>query len=137
MLPRREIRIAGNCADSSVTGCSMPLGDRYFTGTMPVLNCPAVRKVRKMSRPTLGPRDRVRVEFRLPREVAEAAYRCADDWDVSLSEAGSRLIESGYTSLRSQPKMAALANDSRREASSGLNQSTNPATDGGDATRRA
>lgn len=90
-----------------------------------------------MSRPKLGPRDRVRVEFRLPREVAEAAYRCADDWDVSLSEAGSRLIESGYTSLGSKSKIRALVDDSCREDSAGLNPSTNPAMDGGDATRRA
>lgn len=115
----------------------MPLGDRHFTGMVPVPKCPAVRKVRKMNRPTLGPRHRVRVEFRLPREVAEAAYRCADDWDVSLSEAGSRLIESGYTSLRSQPKIPALVNDSCLEASAVLNPSTYPVSDGGDATRGA
>lgn len=52
-----------------------------------------------MRRPHLGPRDRVRVEFRLPRAVAEAAYHCAGEWDVSLSEAGARLIESGYEIL--------------------------------------
>lgn len=90
-----------------------------------------------MSRPKLGPRDRVRVEFRLPREVAEAAYRCADDWDVSLSEAGSRLIESGYTSVGSLPKTPDLVDASRLEGSAGLNQSTSPATDGGEATRGA
>ena len=38
---------------------------------------PVVRKVE--DEPAKArPRDRVRVEFRLPREVAEAAYRCAD-----------------------------------------------------------
>ncbi len=59
------------------------------------------RKVREMSRPKLGPRDRVRMEVRLPPAVAESAYRCARDWDVSLSEAASRLIVSGYANRNS------------------------------------
>lgn len=49
-----------------------------------------------MARPALGVRDRVRVEFRLPRATAEAAYQCAREWNVSLSEAGARLIDLGY-----------------------------------------
>jgi hypothetical protein len=53
----------------------------------------------QVDRPKLGSRDRMRVEFRLPRDVAEAAYQCARRWDVSLSEAGARLIVSGLTQL--------------------------------------
>lgn len=49
-----------------------------------------------MTRPELGTRDRVRVEFRLPQAAAEAVYRCAREWNVSLSEAGTRLIDLGY-----------------------------------------
>jgi hypothetical protein len=57
-----------------------------------------------MNRPELGTRDRVRVEFRLPRATAGAVYRCARRWDVSLSEAGARLIESRLEQLDSPPE---------------------------------
>ena len=88
-----------------------------------------------MSRPKLGPRDRVRVEFRLPREVAEAAYRCAHDWDVSLSEAGSRLIESGYASLGSQARASGSVHDSHPDGSATPSASMNQTMEGGCAAR--
>ncbi|WP_187776148.1 hypothetical protein [Antrihabitans cavernicola] len=47
----------------------------------------------------VGRRDRVRVEFRLPRDTATAVYRCVDMWDVTLSQAGTRLIELGLAQL--------------------------------------
>lgn len=63
-------------------------------------------------RPHLVPRDRVRVEFRLPPAVAETAYRCAREWNVSLSEAGARLIESGYEKHASATKSSERRRDS-------------------------
>ena len=47
-------------------------------------------------RPRLRPRDIVRVELRLPQRAAEVLYWCAQDWNVSLSAAGAKLIELGY-----------------------------------------
>lgn len=47
-------------------------------------------------RPRLRPRDIVRVELRLPQRAAEVLYWCAQDWNVSLSTAGAKLIELGY-----------------------------------------
>lgn len=63
-------------------------------------------------RPEFGPKDRVRVEFRLPRAVAEAAYRCACEWNVSLSEAGTRLIESGFMATHASAKPTGAASNS-------------------------
>jgi hypothetical protein len=68
--------------------------DWEIAGMLPVSS-----KESQMDRPELGSRDRMRVEFRLPRAVAEAAYQCARRWDVSLSEAGARLIVSGLAQL--------------------------------------
>jgi hypothetical protein len=69
-----------------------------------------------MDRPQLQSRDRLRVELRLPAETAETVYRCARGWDVSLSEAGTRLIESGAAALGMAVKTAARQSDlSRRE----------------------
>lgn len=62
-----------------------------------------------MTRPELGTRDRVRVEFRLQQSAAEAVYRCAREWDVSLSEAGARLIALGYKQAIGGPAVAELA----------------------------
>lgn len=62
-----------------------------------------------MTRPELGTRDRVRVEFRLPQAAAEAVYRCAREWNVSLSEAGTRLIDLGYERVASRPAVSELA----------------------------
>lgn len=56
-----------------------------------------------MNRPEFGSRDRVRVEFRLPRETADAVYSWSRKWNVSLSEAGARLIESRLEQLASRP----------------------------------
>src|SRR5690625_312866 len=54
------------------------------------------RKARSAMRPRLRPRDIVRVELRLPQRAAEVLYWCAQDWNVSLSTAGAKLIELGY-----------------------------------------
>lgn len=48
-----------------------------------------------MDRPHTRVRERVRVELRLPPHVAQMIYDRAQHWDVSLSEAGSRLIQIG------------------------------------------
>ncbi len=72
-----------------------------------------------MERPHLVPRDRVRVEFRLPPAVAETAYRCARQWNVSLSEAGARLIESGYEKHAAATKSPELQRDSAEPNPSG------------------
>lgn len=76
-----------------------------------------------MNRPKLGPRDRVRVELRLPRAVAEAIYRCAREWNMSLSEAGSRLIESGYQNPSLGAKIPGVKGDSRLPESAPTNAS--------------
>lgn len=55
-------------------------------------------------RPRLSRPDRVRVELRLPRACAESAYRCAREWDVSLSEAGARLIDMAVAQLHHMSK---------------------------------
>jgi hypothetical protein len=60
-----------------------------------------------MDRPQLQSRDRLRVEFRLPAGTAETVYRCAREWAVSLSEAGTGLIESGAAALGMAVKTAA------------------------------
>jgi hypothetical protein len=52
-----------------------------------------------VARPELGKRERVRVELRLPQASAEALYQCARDWNLSLSEAGARLIDLGYATV--------------------------------------
>lgn len=44
------------------------------------------------------PRERVRVELRLAPQIAEMLYDSAREWDVSLSEAGTRLILAGRRS---------------------------------------
>jgi len=62
-----------------------------------------------MARPELGVRDRVRVEFRLPRASAEAAYQCAREWNVSLSEAGARLIDLGYERTAGKAAISEIA----------------------------
>lgn len=49
-----------------------------------------------MDRPPTRVRERVRVELRLPPHVAQMIYDRAQHWDVSLSEAGSRLIQIGH-----------------------------------------
>ncbi|PEG35235.1 hypothetical protein CQY20_22425 [Mycolicibacterium agri] len=49
-----------------------------------------------MDRPQTRLRERIRVELRLPPHVAEMIYESAQHWDVSLSEAGSRLIQIGH-----------------------------------------
>jgi hypothetical protein len=36
------------------------------------------------------------VELRLSPQIAEMLYDSAQQWDVSLSEAGARLIQLGY-----------------------------------------
>lgn len=61
-----------------------------------------------MTRPELGTRDRVRVEFRLPQAAADAVYRCAREWNVSLSEAGTRLIDLGYKWAAGRPAVSEL-----------------------------
>ena len=57
----------------------------------------------------MEPNERIRVEFRLPRGLAEVVYGCAGDWDVSLSEAGARLIESGYETITGQLRIPVVA----------------------------
>jgi hypothetical protein len=57
-----------------------------------------------MDRPQLRPVDKLRVELRLPPRVAELLYLSAREWNVSLSEAGARLILSGSTHETDQPK---------------------------------
>lgn len=57
-----------------------------------------------MDRPHLGPRGRLRVELRLPPQVAEMLYDSAREWHVSLSEAGARLIELGRGRAHDEPK---------------------------------
>ncbi|MGC7358365.1 hypothetical protein RA989_21185 [Mycobacteroides abscessus subsp. massiliense] len=52
-----------------------------------------------MDRPPLSARGRLRVEFRLRGITAETVYRCAREWDMSLSEAGDRLISAGAIAL--------------------------------------
>lgn len=54
-----------------------------------------------MSRPRVHPRERVRVELRLPPQIAQMLYDSARQWDVSLSEAGARLIQLGHRTDRS------------------------------------
>ena len=54
-----------------------------------------------MVRPHLGPRERMRVELRLAPQVAEMLYDSAQEWDVSLSEAGARLIQMGREKTQS------------------------------------
>lgn len=49
-----------------------------------------------MDRPRTKPQERIRVELRLPPQVAELLYDSAQHWHVSLSEAGSRLIQTGH-----------------------------------------
>lgn len=81
-----------------------------------------------MDRPELGVRDRMRVEFRLPRASAEAAYQCAREWNVSLSEAGARLIDLGYEQIARSATISEIVRapmygeplaDSQAEASGG------------------
>lgn len=48
-----------------------------------------------MPRPLMGGRDRVRVEFGLPPELAERVYRYAKTEKLTLSRAGERLLERG------------------------------------------
>lgn len=57
---------------------------------------PAIERRRAMDRPPTRVRERVRVELRLPPHVAQMIYDRAQHWDVSLSEAGSRLIQIGH-----------------------------------------
>jgi hypothetical protein len=57
-----------------------------------------------MGRPQLGPRERLRVELRLSPEIAEMLYDSAQQWNVSLSEAGARLIQLGYGHNEDGPK---------------------------------
>jgi hypothetical protein len=56
-----------------------------------------------MGRPHLGPRERLRVELRLSPQIAEMLYDSAQQWDVSLSEAGARLIQLGYPHNGDEP----------------------------------
>jgi hypothetical protein len=57
-----------------------------------------------MDRPQLRPLDKLRVELRLPSRVAEVLYLSAQEWQVSLSEAGARLILSGSIHETDSPK---------------------------------
>ena len=66
---------------------------RYFPGYEPVLR----RDVPVT--PRQAPRlRRVRVEMRLFPATAEALYQRAAEWNVSVSEAGNRLIDAGLSS---------------------------------------
>lgn len=66
-----------------------------LASAMPVLYRQFDRR-RAMDRPHNRVRERVRVELRLPPHVAQMIYDRAQHWDVSLSEAGSRLIRIGH-----------------------------------------
>lgn len=57
-----------------------------------------------MDRPPLSAKGRLRVEFRLRGVTAETVYRCAREWDTSLSEAGDRLITAGAIALDATSK---------------------------------
>lgn len=57
-----------------------------------------------MDRPQLGRMERLRVELRRSPRVAEVLYRSAQEWHVTLSEAGSRLIMSGSVRELDRPK---------------------------------
>lgn len=57
-----------------------------------------------MDRPQLPPVEKLRVELRLPSRVAELLYLSAQEWEVSLSEAGARLILSGRIRETDLPK---------------------------------
>lgn len=59
-----------------------------------------------MDRPRLAGRRRIRVELRLPSGAADVLYRLADVWDVSLSDAGARLIELGCIQARDSHLLA-------------------------------
>lgn len=48
-------------------------------------------------RPTMGHRHRVRVEFGLTPDIAEAVYTYAKGHGLSLSEAGTRLLSHALT----------------------------------------
>lgn len=50
-----------------------------------------------MPRPLMGRRDRVRVEFGLPPELAERVYRYAKTEKLTLSRAGEHLLERGLS----------------------------------------
>jgi hypothetical protein len=66
---------------------------RYFPGYEPVQR----RDVPVT--PRQAPRlQRVRVELRLFPATAEALYQRAAEWNVSVSEAGNRLIDAGLSS---------------------------------------
>lgn len=54
-----------------------------------------------MNRPVLGHRSRVRVEFSLAPDLAEKVYGYARQHDLTLSQAGSRLIIAGWRHLAS------------------------------------
>lgn len=66
-----------------------------LASAMPVLYRQFDRR-RAMDRPHNRVRQRVRVELRLQPHVAQMLYDRALHWDVSLSEAGSRLIQIGH-----------------------------------------
>lgn len=57
-----------------------------------------------VKRPELGPLEKLRVELRLPPQIAEMLYDSAQEWHVSLSEAGARLIERGHAHGREESK---------------------------------
>jgi len=66
---------------------------RYFPGYEPV------RRRHVPVTPRQAPRlQRVRVELRLFPATAEALYQRAAEWNVSISEAGNRLIDAGLSS---------------------------------------
>lgn len=63
---------------------------RYFPGYEPV------HRWEFPVTPRQAPRlQRTRVELRLFPATAEALYQRAEEWNVSVSEAGNRLIDSG------------------------------------------
>ncbi|MBS1696759.1 MAG: hypothetical protein JST91_31640, partial [Actinobacteria bacterium] len=57
--------------------------------------------------PRQAPRlQRVRVELRLFPATAEALYQRAAEWNVSVSEAGNRLIDTGLASAADEDEKA-------------------------------
>lgn len=73
--------------------------------------------VGQVRRPEIQQRKRLRVEFRLPQDHVDLVYRCARDWDVSLSDAGARLLEIAGDQLRRGSSVGAGAVAGREEIS--------------------
>jgi hypothetical protein len=53
-----------------------------------------------MARPVMGRRNKVRVEFSLPAELAAEIYQWASDQNLTLSQTGERLFTHALSEIR-------------------------------------